>query len=185
MNKMNVTYHRASNDKELYEILDLQKQNLKHTLTSESKLKEGFVTVKHSFEVLKRMNDKCAHCIAKDNDKVVGYALCMLNEFRNEVPELVAMFNYMDGIIESKGLTELNYFIMGQVCVDNSYRGQGIFRGLYSFLNSELKKNFDAVVTEVNTKNRRSSDAHKAVGFELLDTHTDDGEDWELIIMKF
>ena len=98
---------------------------------------------------------------------------------------VVAMFNYMDGIIESNGLTNLNYFIMGQVCVDKLYRGQGVFRGLYSFLNSELKKNFDAVVTEVNAKNRRSSEAHKAIGFELLDAHTEGGEDWELIIMKF
>ncbi len=184
MNKMNVTYHRVSTDEELHEILELQKQNLKQTLDNKDKQKDGFVSVNHSFEVLKRMNDKCEHCIAKHNDKVVGYTLCMLNEFRKDVPELVAMFNYMDGVIESKGLTKLNYFIMGQVCVDKSYRGQGVFRGLYSFLNSELKKNFDAVVTEVNAKNRRSSEAHKAIGFELLDAHTLDGEDWELIIMK-
>jgi hypothetical protein len=51
-------------------------------------------------------------------------------------------------------------------------------------LKSELKQDFDAMVTEVNAKNTRSSQAHKAVGFQLLDKHTEDGEDWELIIMK-
>ena len=79
MNKMNVTYHRVSTDRELLEILDLQKQNLQQALTNKASLQEGFVTVNHSFEVLKRMNDKCAHCIAKHNGKVMGYALCMLN----------------------------------------------------------------------------------------------------------
>ena len=185
MNKINATYHRASTDKELHQILKLQKDNLSLSLSNKEKRNEGFVTVNHTFEVLKRMNDKCAHCIVKHEDKVIGYALCMLNEFRNDVPELITMFDYMDGILQSKQLTALNYFIMGQVCVDKHYRGQGVFRGLYNFLKSELRKDFDAVITEVNIKNQRSSKAHKAVGFEVLDEHTDNGEDWELIIMKF
>ena len=185
MLKTRFTYQRVTSDEELYEILELQKQNLKVALSDIDKQIEGFVTVDHTFEVLKRMNDKCPHCIAKYNGKVVGYALCMLNEFRGDVPELISMFNYMDGIIESKGLATLNYFIMGQVCIDKVYRGQGVFRGLYSFLKLELSKDYDAVVTEVSAKNIRSSEAHKAIGFELLDKHTEAGEDWELIIMKF
>ena len=178
------TYRRASSDEELYQILEIQKQNLKTVLSETDKQSEGFVTVNHTFEVLKRMNDSCPHCIAKYGDKVIGYALCMLNEFRNDVPELIGMFEYMDGILESKDLSQLNYFIMGQVCIDKSYRKQGLFKGLYGFLKQELKEDFDAVVTEVNIKNTRSSLAHKAVGFQLLDQHTEDGEDWELIIMK-
>ena len=181
---MTFTYQRASTDEELHQILEIQKQNSKSILSIQDKQTEGFVTVNHTFEVLKRMNSKCAHCVAKHEDKVIGYALCMLNEFRNDVPELIAMFEYMDGILESKGLSKLNYFIMGQVCVGKGYRKQGVFRGLYHFLKSELKQDFDAMVTEVNAKNTRSSQAHKAVGFQLLDKHTEDGEDWELIIMK-
>ena len=185
MLKTNFTYQRVTSNEELYEILDLQKQNLKVALSDVDRQTEGFVTVDHTFEVLKRMNDKCRHCIAKYNGKVVGYALCMLNEFRNDVPELIPMFNYMDGILEQKGLTKLNYFIMGQVCIAKGYRGQGVFRELYSFLKLELSKDYDAVVTEVSAKNIRSSEAHKAVGFELLDKHTEAAEDWELIMMKF
>ena len=185
MSQINVTYHRTSTDKELHQILKLQKENLSLSLSNEEKQNEGFVTVNHTFEVLKRMNDKCAHCIVKHENKVIGYVLCMLNEFRNDVPELIAMFDYMDGIVESKELAKLKYFIMGQVCVDKRFRGQGVFRGLYSFLESELGKDYDAVITEVSARNRRSSEAHKAVGFELLDKHTEDNEDWELIILKF
>jgi GNAT superfamily N-acetyltransferase len=185
MLKTKFTYQRVTSDEELYEILELQKQNLKVALSDIDKQIEGFVTVDHTFEVLKRMNDKCSHCIAKYDGKVIGYALCMLNEFRGDVPELISMFNYMDKIIESKGLATLNYFIMGQVCIDKVYRGQGVFRELYSFLKLELSKDYDAVVTEVSAKNVRSSEAHKAIGFELLDKHTEAGEDWELIMMKF
>ncbi|WP_411766379.1 hypothetical protein [Winogradskyella sp. A3E31] len=52
-------------------------------------------------------------------------------------------------------------------------------------MKSELKSEFDAVITEVNVKNRRSSEAHKTVGFELLDEHKEGSEIWELIIWKW
>ena len=73
-----ITYHRASTDKELLEILDIQKKNLKVALSENDKKSEGFVSVDHTFEVLKRMNLACPHVIAKSDEKVVGYALCML-----------------------------------------------------------------------------------------------------------
>ncbi|MDO1502351.1 GNAT family N-acetyltransferase [Winogradskyella maritima] len=179
-----ITYHRAYTDEELHQILEIQKQNLKVVLSETDKQSEGFVSVDHTFDALKRMNDACPHMIAKSGGQVVGYALCMLNEFRDDVPELIEMFNYMDGILEEKGLDEINYLIMGQICIDKHFRKRGIFRGLYAFLTTELQSEFDALVTEVNVKNRRSSEAHKAVGFELLDVHTEGGEDWELIILK-
>ena len=69
-----ITYHRAKTNEELQEILELQKQNLRHLITEEQKQKEGFVTLQHDFEILKKMNDACAHCIAKQDQKVVGYA---------------------------------------------------------------------------------------------------------------
>ena len=178
-----ISYHRAASDEELHQILALQKQNLKSILSENDKQVEGFVSVSHTFDVLKRMNNACPHVVAKSNGKVVGYALCMLNQFRNEVPELIDMFNYLDAVAVSKGLTDLKYFIMGQICIAKDFRKQGIFKGLYAYMRAELSSEFDAVVTEVNTKNRRSSEAHRAVGFQLLDMHTEVGENWELIVL--
>ena len=76
-----ITYHRASINADLYEILKLQKKNLRHLISEDVKEKEGFVTLQHDFEMLKKMNDACAHCIAKYEGKVVGYGLCMLLDF--------------------------------------------------------------------------------------------------------
>lgn len=180
-----MVYKRAETDAELQQILDLQHVNIKPSLPNEVLKTEGFVSVKHSFNVLKRMNDACPHVIVTHQEKVIGYALCMLNAFRNDVPTLIPMFEYMDGIIVSKNLSELHYLIMGQICIDKAYRKQGIFKKLYCFFKDELEPDFDAVITEVNSKNRRSSEAHRAVGFNLLDLHTEDGEDWELIIWKW
>ncbi|AUP79165.1 GNAT family N-acetyltransferase [Flavivirga eckloniae] len=180
-----IVYKRAETDEELQQILDLQQVNIKSSLSNDTMKSEGFVSVTHTLDVLKRMNEACPHIIVKHKGKVVGYALCMLNAFRNDVPALKPMFEYMDGIIRSKNLSELRYLIMGQICIDKEYRKQGVFRNLYRCYREELSPNFDAVITEVNSKNIRSSKAHHAIGFEPLDVHTEAGEDWELIIWKW
>ena len=181
----NITYHRVSTDDELHQILKLQRINLPQGLSSIEKDKEGFVTVNHSFEVLKQMNDKCAHVIAKHNSIVVGYALCMLQEFKKDIPVLVSMFNEIDNTLQIQNKSDLSYLTMGQVCIDKSYRKQGLFKGLYEFMRDELNTTFDVIITEVDADNVRSLNAHKAVGFELLKSYGSNDHDWELIIWNW
>jgi len=180
----NLTYHRVTTDEELNGILKLQEQNLKEVLSADDKSKEGFVTLKHTFDMLKLMNDKCAHCIAKYDDKVVGYALSMKQDFKKDIPLLVPMFIEIDNALFEKN-TRLNYIAMGQICIDKNHRGQGIFRGLYNFMKDELSKEYDAIITEVDVLNARSSQAHKAVGFEILKNYSSNNQDWELIIWNW
>lgn len=179
-----VTYHRASTDEDLEAILGLQAQNVTEVLSSQEQQDEGFVTVHHDFDILKQMNTACAHCIAKHNGEVVGYVLCMLQDFKNSIPVLIPTFREMDDVLEEKGLSSLEYIVMGQVCIAKNYRGQGVFRGLYKFMSEVVKNEFDAIITEVDIRNTRSSQAHFAIGFELLKTYGHDGQIWELIILK-
>ena len=178
-----ITYHRVKTNEELEEILELQKQNLGENLGEEEKLKEGFVSLKHSFEVLKKMNDACRHCVAKKEGKVVGFVLSMLQSFRNNVPLLIPMFKEIDNAISETNLS-LNYIVMGQVCIDKNVRGKGVFRGLYNYMATEMKGQFDTIITEVDTKNIRSSNAHKSVGFKLLKKYVSNKQLWEIIILK-
>jgi len=183
MLKTNITYHRAETTEELKAILTLQQENLPESLTDSDKAKEGFVSIKHDLDILKRMNAACAHCIAKKDDEVVGYALSMLQSFKTEIPLLIPMFNEIDEELLKQNKT-INYVIMGQICIDKSMRGQGVFRGLYNYMAQELKNNFDAIITEVDAKNTRSSNAHKAVGFEILKEYEYNNRVWELIILN-
>ncbi|MFD1161635.1 GNAT family N-acetyltransferase [Hwangdonia seohaensis] len=183
MLKTDITYHRASTAEDLHQILNLQKKNLYDAISKDSKEKEGFLTVKHDFELLKKMNDACPHFIAKYNAKVVGYALSMVREFRDQIPVLIPMFTEIDKAINEQN-PPLNYMVMGQVCVDKEARGQGVFRGLYQYMAQELKHKFDAIITEVDIKNKRSSYAHKAIGFKVLKNYTSNGQFWEIISLN-
>ncbi len=180
-----ISYHRAQNDEELYAILELQKQNLAINLVDYEQKEDGFVTVQHTFNMLKKMNVVCPHCIAKVNSKVVGYALCMDRSFKNEIDVLKPMFEEIETSLNIRSSKLSNFIVMGQICIDKKYRKKGIFRGLYGYMHDQLNSDYTCVITEVDQKNTRSSNAHKIVGFELLKTYTSDTKIWELIVMKF
>lgn len=177
-----ITYHRVKTNAELEEILELQRQNLRQNLGEQEQVKEGFVSLEHSFKVLKEMNNACAHCIAKKNGKVVGFALSMLKNFKNDVPLLLPMFEKIEEVVK-QGKFSSNYMVMGQICIAKTARSKGVFRGLYRYMEKEMKGQFEAIVTEVDTKNIRSSNAHRAVGFSLLKKYTSNNQLWEIIFL--
>ena len=178
-----ITYQLTSIGKELEEIIALQQRNLPLNISADEKNDQGFVSVQHTIMLLTKMHDAHPHIIAKHNNKVVGYALCMVQEFRNEIPLLTPMFNQIDKAIKEQN-KNLNYMVMGQVCVDKDYRKQGVFRALYKYMKENISKEYNAIITEVDVKNTRSVNAHKAIGFELLKEHQSNNQNWQLIVLS-
>jgi len=178
-----IKYQLTTTTKELEEIIALQQKNLPVNISRSEITEQGFVSAQHSLELLTKMHDEHPHVIAKDGEKVVGYALCMLQEFRNEIPLLTPMFTQTDAAI--KALNEpINYMVMGQVCVDKAYRKRGIFRALYNYMKENISKEYNAIITEVDVKNIRSVNAHKAIGFTILKEHKSNHQTWQLILLR-
>ncbi|WP_246109072.1 GNAT family N-acetyltransferase [Seonamhaeicola algicola] len=177
----NITYTRASTKNELLQILELQKANLITNVSETVKQKEGFVTVHHSFEILQTMNTVCPHIIAKHKNNVVGYALTMVKDFKNDIDILKPMFNHIETTVNAN----LNYIVMGQICIDKNFRGQGVFKGLYNHMTHTLKNQFSCIITLIDSKNIRSINAHKAVGFKTLKTFSQDEKNLNLVILNF
>ncbi|WP_419212906.1 GNAT family N-acetyltransferase [Maribacter sp. X9] len=175
---MDLKFTTTTTSDELLQILTLQQMNLKSAISELEMANEGFVTVEHDYKLLKRMNDVCPHILAKDGDKVVGYALSMDPSFGQEILVLQPMFD------ELKKRNIIDFLAMGQICVAKTHRKQGIFRGLYE----EMKKNsfpkYEYIITEVDATNSRSLGAHLAIGFDKICTYHSLGQDWELISLK-
>ncbi len=169
MKKINYTI--VSTIEELRQIIQLQRTNLPSSISMTEKQKEGFVTVQHDLDVLERMNDVQPHIIAKDGNNVVGYALSMVKDFKDDIEVLKPMFDKIDTQIDHK----VSYIVMGQICIDKAYRKQGIFRGLYYKMRDELKSKYDLLITEVAANNNRSLQAHYTVGFTDLLVYDSDG----------
>jgi GNAT superfamily N-acetyltransferase len=182
-----VDFTTVSTADEVRQILDLQAANLPAVLTPETMASQGFVTVRHELDVLQRMNETEPAIIAKDGDRVVGYALVMPRGFAADVPILRPLFAMLDGL--SWHGTPLRdharWFVMGQVCIAETHRGRGVFDGLYRAMADVYRHRYDFTVTEVAARNTRSLRAHARAGFRTLHTYSDatTGEDWHVIVL--
>jgi GNAT superfamily N-acetyltransferase len=141
---------------------------------------EGFVTVTHTMDLLSQMNSICPHIIAKENDLVVGYALCMHPKFGTEIDILKPMFKEIKSVL----LPDETYMVMGQVCIHKEYRKKGIFKDLYHKMHDVVKTKYKYIITEVDALNKRSLGAHFAAGFIELKTYYSGGHKWHLIALK-
>ena len=169
-----ISYSTSHTKEELEGILQLQYANLAQGLSANEIQSQGFVTVHHSYDVLKKMNDLEKHVIAKDDDTVVGYALAMTKQSRFDVPVLIPMFDVFDQVnFNGKVISDVNYLVVGQVCVSKDYRGQGLFDDMYAAYKKFYSNKYDLAITEIASTNTRSLNAHKRVGFREIYSYSD------------
>jgi ribosomal protein S18 acetylase RimI-like enzyme len=167
---------------ELEQILDLQQQNLLSLIDEKEMQSEGFVTLNHSLDILQQLHDLAPSVIIKDNDTVVAYALTMLQECRQLMPDLEPMFAVFDNLDwNNRPLNDHAFYIMGQVCIAKNYRGQGLFENLYQHHKKIYQPRFDLMVTEISTRNQRSLRAHEKIGFKIIHTHRDSLDEWAVV----
>ena len=174
-----IAYKQAETLEELQQILNLQQENLPKNLSTEEIKTQGFLTVEHDFELLKAMNDAFPHTLATDNGNVVGYALSMHLKFSNKIDVLKPMFTEISKVYKGN-----HFMVMGQICVAQTHRGQGVFRGLYQNMQRFTKPFFESIITEVDINNTRSINAHRAIGFTELTRYHSDGKEWSLIVLE-
>ena len=179
-----ITYTTSTTDKDLLGIQNLQKKNLPHNLTEKEIKSQGFVTVIHTLEDLKMLNDYEKHLIIKDNEEIIGYILAMTKNSKNDIPILIPMFNLFDKIhYKGQFISEYNYIVVGQVCIDKDYRGLGLIDKSYANYKANFKEKYNFAITEISVNNLRSLKAHERIGFVELHKYTDTNNiDWSVVI---
>jgi len=182
-----VNYTTSKDDTDLKSILDLQQSNLPKNLTQEEIASQGFVTVSHRLEDLRKMNSIEQSIIAKENDTVIAYLLAMTEKSKFDIPVLIPMFDLFDSIrYNDTVLSKYNYIVVGQVCVDKSYRGQGVLDKCYAHYIESFRKKYDFAVTEIATINQRSMKAHKRIGFETIHEYmAPDNVAWSIVVLDW
>jgi GNAT superfamily N-acetyltransferase len=177
-----IVFTTPTSDDDLQQILDVQERNQPHNITPEQLAKEGFVTVRHNLDLLRSMNESAPQVIAKDGGKVVGYALVMLQSFQDLIPVLKPMFVTLESLsYRNRPMQSYNYYVIGQVCVAEGYRGKGVFDGMYQQHKALYANQFDMCITEIASRNPRSLRAHQRVGFQTIHTFTDATDTWDIV----
>jgi L-amino acid N-acyltransferase YncA len=179
-----IIYTTANSKNDLEGILSLQKRNLPSSLTNDEIQRQGFVTVDHSYEQLARLNDHEKHVIAKENEKVIGYLLAMTKRSRLDIPILIPMFELFDTIsFDNRKISEYDYLVVGQVCIDKAWRGQGILDHCYAAYRDYYRTKYDFAITEIAATNLRSLNAHKRIGFKEIKIYVSpDKTQWSVVL---
>jgi GNAT superfamily N-acetyltransferase len=168
-----VTVGLAEGDRDFEGILALQR-------ASRAPTSDGFVTVEHTLDTLRAMHALAPSVVARDRDgQIAGYALVMPQETRALVPIIEPMFALIETLAWAR--PPKRWYVMGQVAVAPAHRGTGIFDALYAEHRARYRERFDAVITEVATRNTRSMRAHQRIGFRTLTTYRDATDEWAVI----
>jgi GNAT superfamily N-acetyltransferase len=172
----------ASSDQHFEQILSLQRRYHTRSLSAEAQAQEGFVFAQHSVPLLRRMAAELPQAVALVGNLVVGYCLSLALSLRNELPSLVPMFDQFSRCAyRGRPLSDLRFFVGGQVCVDRAYRGRGLLARLYDHVRESVHTEYDLCVTEIATRNQISLRAHEKMGFEAISTYSDDREQWVIV----
>ena len=91
-----VRFRPLAGDSEIRAVLRLQAANHPSALSAEAMASEGFVTVRHDVEVLRRMSQVAPGSVAVAEERVVGYALVMPRTFADDVPILAPLFAMLE-----------------------------------------------------------------------------------------
>ncbi len=180
---MSVEIKKVDQLGELTGIRDLQALNLRKNIDAETALSQGFLTAAYTLQYLQEMHDASPSIIAKDGDTVVGYALVATKEIRNGHDLIADLFNVIDTkYYKGKCLKEVNYVVVGQLCVAKDYRGQGLVKRMYDYYRDCYAGEYEYLITDVAQANPRSLNAHKKSGFIVIDTLVYAGIGWDIVI---
>lgn len=177
-----LTAQLAGATTDLEQILLLQRKNLAGNIDEAEMQSQGFVTLRHDLDILEKMHRLAPSVIIKDNNRVIGYALTMLGECRSLIPDLEPMFALFDQLQwNNQPLNNYRFYVMGQICIDKAYRGQGLFEKLYQHHKETYRQRFDLIITEISARNYRSLRAHERVGFTTIHVHHDKLDEWNVV----
>lgn len=138
----------------------------------------------HTYEELSNLNKIEKHIIAKTGDKVIAYVLSMTQQSKFDLPVLIPMFQIFDEIVYNNRLiSDYNYIVVGQVCVDKAYRGKSVFENCYLTYKNNFINRSDFALTEIATQNLRSQKAHSKIGFKEIHRYIDPSNiEWSIVV---
>jgi hypothetical protein len=181
-----LTAKLVTTNKEIDQITALSQANLVSNLSAETKQKEGFVTWVYTPEILQAIHAIVASVIVMDGDTLAGYAITLTPDCADIYPPLKSTIAHVSTLsYKGRPLSQQRIYFMGQICVAEPYRGQGVVSMLYEFHRRQFSPQFDLFITEISPANPRSMKAHQKIGFQTIDIHQENGSDWAVVLWDF
>lgn len=175
---------RKAKEQDYKQIESLQEASHFKNVSDAEKENEGFVSVKTTIPMLRKLNSDIGILVAVQNSNVIGYELPLDLENAGKIHLLDPFIERILNLkYKEKKLSEFRIIIEGQILVKKGYKGIGIAEKLHKNFIKLLKLNYDLIITEVSNQNPRSLHVHKKkLGFSVLEQYSAKGKDWYILI---
>ncbi len=174
---------RLAQEADLKAILVLQKANLGKNLNATERQKNGFVMLETPLHMLKELQQNLGIWVAESHNKIIAFlfGVTVPQALKNEL--LAPEVHHVSPIIyKGKSLAAYRYFIIGQICVDDEFKGYGIAGMLYQELFSIMAGQYDLVIASVNQDNARSLHVHtKKIGMNAIGQYEFSRNHWIIL----
>jgi len=168
---------------ELEKISALNTLNRKSLLDADTIRTQGFVTWAYPVDLLERMHTYAPSVIAMEGDQLAGYALTAPLECAAVHPELASLLEKMSVVqYQGRPLAAYRHYILGQLCVAEAYRGQGVVELLYQFHREQFSNQYEMMVLTIATANTRSVRVHERIGFQEVHHFDDHHGSWKAYV---
>jgi len=151
-------------------VLALQELNLASNLSAKER-ENGFVTTPFTIAQIEQVIKENGLFIIEDLNKIVAYVFAgtwtyfSQWEIFNFMVSRFPILNFKD-----KEITTLNTFQYGPICIEESYRGQGLINLIFEEMRINWVGSFPISITFINKVNTRSTKAHIGkLGWEVID----------------
>lgn len=170
-----IIYRRAT-DADYTGMLQLQEENLRVNL-SDDQAANGFLSLRYTEEMFRRVNDELAIVVAVAEGRVVGYLCAKCFPYAVEFPVLKALIDHMSGReIGGVTISTETAFVYGPVCVLRSVRGTGVLEGMWAALRALVAPCRKVAVLFIADANKRSMRAHEKLGMTHCGMFVQDGK---------
>ena len=167
---------------EITSLLELQYVNMIENLSAKKASEQGFLTFRYDETFISEMLTDMPQPVVRDGKLLIGYALATSKRTAALNPLTKTALDLCETLfVNEKALKDMKYYILGQICVKEVYRGKHIFDDLYEEHKRLFSNSYDCIVTEISQKNDRSLAVYKRVGFQIIHSYNDGKTDWNIV----
>jgi hypothetical protein len=161
-----VEFRRAI-DADYSQIVDLQLRNLDVNLSNEQK-SGGFLSGYFEEPALRRMNEDMCVLVCAEGARVAGFIGLSSLEFNRDLGMPGALVAAAQNhAFDGRPLLQWSSSLCGPVCIEEQFRGIGLFGQLYEQIPDFIPQ-CDLAITSVSRENPRSIRAHEKVGMQRV-----------------
>lgn len=147
---------------------------------------QGFLSTPFSLADIAAVAGDLGIVVARDDDRVVGFAFASRIEVLRHAPLVDAMLRALEGMPwPGRELPPGEVFLYGPVCIAESWRGRGLLRRLYAAVRAAVEGQFRMGVAFVAEDNPHSLDAHvKGLGMACIGQFVSAGKRFHILAFE-